>query len=566
MLAMVALAGLLAACQSRTTQRHTGPAPDAQQILRLPLLTSQPVTLDPAFVSDPASAQVVSLIYPSLMTLDAGMVAHPWAAESVTMGADSRTLTFTLRSGMRFSDGEAINAQTFAYSLNRALDPCLGAPDVAPLLMLAGAAAFHAQRCENLASDLTGPTPTLIGAGSAIQVVDPLTLTLRLERPWVGALTALAAPIAAAIPPTLAQSDGAQWTIHLTDQGDFGGSLFCLAASTGVTGGQTTPVTLRLTRNPDFWGTAARLSEIDFTVYVSQSAEWSDYQAGNLDLGYPPPTASASLVTQSKPLESLIYLGLNWNTKPLDHLELRQALALAIDKSSLAMNTLDGLAAPTNHLLPEGVPGYNPSLVGPDQTQAVTGNITKSVNLAHAFASSACGDQFAGCPELTLEVASEDSAGQALATAIAQMWQAVAPGYPLQTRLEPQKTLDARIASGAAQLYLATWQAEYADPSAWLDTAFGPGAALANASAATTDVQTLLAQGEAEQDPTQRAQDYQAAEQLLVSDVAWVPLAQRQVFWQTRPNVSGLTLDGWGAIAVYDTAPTVVIMRNSAVS
>src|SRR5262249_53366872 len=161
-----------------------------------------------------------------------------------------------------------------------------------------------------------------------------------------------------------------------------------------------------------------------------------DYQAGNLDLGYPPSMASAALVTQSKPLENLIYLGLNRNSKPLDHLELRQALALAINKRSLAMNTLDGQATATNNLVPEGVPGYNPSLVGPDQTQAVTGNITKAVNLAHAFASSACGDQFADCPELTLEVASEDSAGQALATVIAQMWQAVAPGYPLQTRLE----------------------------------------------------------------------------------------------------------------------------------
>ena len=146
--------------------------------------------------------------------------------------------------------------------------------------------------------------------------------------------------------------------------------------------------------------------------------------------------------------------------------------------------------------------------------------------------------------------------------AIARMWQAVAPGYPLRVVPEPEAALAARVASGAAQLYLSEWQAAYPDPSAWLDAAFGPDASGVSASAATPDVETLLAQGEAERDPTQRAKDYQAAEQLLVSAVAWIPLVQEQVFWQARPAVVGLTLDAQGALAVYDTAPSVVIMRS----
>lgn len=549
---MLALVG----CQTQSIPRHPGATPATAQVLQLPLLTTRPLTLDPALVSDPASAQVVSLIYPALMALDSAMSVHPWAAQSFTISADSRTLTFSLRSGMRFSDGEPINAQTFAYSLNRALDPCVGAPDVAPLLALAGATAFHQQQCENQVTDQTGPVTSLIGPGNAIEVVGPLTLTLRLERPWVGALAALAAPIAEAIPQALAQSDGAQWTSHLTDHGAMGGSLFSLAAMSSSSGA---PTTLKLTRNPQFWGTAAKLSEIDFTTYASQSAEWAAYQAGKLDLGYPPPSASAGANIQATPLLNLTYLGLNWNAAPLNDLGLRQALALAIDKRSLALNTLGGLALPTNHLLPEGSPGYNSALIGPDQTQDVTGDTTKAVNLAQAFASHSCQGQFGDCPGLTLEVASSDSDGQKLANAIARAWQAIAPGYPFQVRLEPEATLEDRVTSGAVQLYLTNWQAAYADPSAWLDAAFGPGAAGANASAATSDVQTLLAQAEAEQDATQRIQDYQAAEQLLVSDVAWVPLVQRQVFWQARPNVVGLTLDAWGALAVFNTAPSVSV-------
>jgi peptide/nickel transport system substrate-binding protein/oligopeptide transport system substrate-binding protein len=557
-LALMALAG----CQSSPPRNQTGPAPDAEQILRVPLLTSQPLTLDPALINDSASAAVAALIYPSLMTLDATMVAHPWAAESVDISADGLSLTFHLRGAIRFSDGEAITAQTFAYSLNRALDPCTGAPDITPLLILADAAAFHQQRCINaLADQISGPIMTLIGAGNTIEVVDPATLTLRLERPWIGALAALAAPVAYAVPPALAQSDGTQWTTRLTDNGGVGGSLFRL---TGVSGGGTSgPDAIQLTRNPQFWGTAAKLREIDFSTYAAITTEWADYQAGKLDLGYPPPGSAQAAGVQAQPLLSLTYLGLNQNAIPLDNLGLRQALALAINKRALAAGTLSEQTTPTNHLMPEGEPGYNPSLIGPDQTQNLTGNTSQAVNLAQMFASSRCDGQFSHCPELKLEVASEDSSGQALAAAIARMWQVVAPGYPLQVSPEPRATLEARIASGAAQLYLDTWRAEYADPSAWLDAAFGPNAP-GNGAATTPDVQTLLAQGEAERDPAQRTKDYQAAEQLLVSDVAWIPLVQWQALWQVRATVSGVALDAWGGLAVYDTAPEIVIIRTSA--
>jgi ABC-type oligopeptide transport system substrate-binding subunit len=172
--------------------------------------------------------------------------------------------------------------------------------------------------------------------------------------------------------------------------------------------------------------------------------------------------------------------------------------------------------------------------------------------------------QFSLCPALTLEVATADSSALAAAATIVRMWQAVAPGYPLRVRPEPLAALESRVASGAAQLYLDEWTAAYPDPSAWLDAPFGPGATGVGSGVVTPDVATLLTQGEAEQDPTQRARDYQAAEQLLVSAVAWIPLYQEQVYWQARPALAGATLDSQGALAVYDTAPSLVVMRLAA--
>ncbi|HEX9038233.1 MAG TPA: ABC transporter substrate-binding protein [Ktedonobacterales bacterium] len=553
----------LAACGATAQLQPPGPAPDAQQILRMPIVTTHALALDPALAVDPASAMVASLIYPTLMALDSHMAAHPWAAQSVDISADGLTLTFHLRSGMRFSDGEPVTAATFAFSLNRALDPCLAAPDIRPLAMIASAEAFHAEACLDATTDtVAAPLTSLVGAGQPIEATDPLTLTLRLARPWAGTLAALTAPIAAATPQALVTSAGgvgSAWTARLTAGAGIGGGLFALAqAPDGPPGVQ--PVKARLTRNPQFWGTAPTLREIDLSLYASAAQAWGAFQARALDVAYPP-ASKVTASTHLAPLLRLLYIGLNLRADPLTDMGLRKALALAIDKPALAASLTGALFAPTNHALPDGTPDYNGALVGPDMTQNLTGNASEAVNLAQAFASSRCAGQFSRCPPLTLEVSSGDSQALAAAATVARMWRVVAPGYPLALAPEPRATLDERIASGAARLYLDTWQAAYPDPSAWLDAAFGPEAAAATAGSATSDVAALLAQGEAEQDPAQRAQDYQAAEQLLVNTVAWIPLAQEQLAWQASPLATGLTLDAQGTLAVYDTAPTVVIMR-----
>lgn len=558
-LALVALVALVG-CASGTTVRATArPAPDAAQILRMPLLTSQPLTLDPALITDSGSAMVASLIYPSLLALDSQLTARPWAAQSVEVSADGLTLTFHLRGGMRFSDGEPITAQTFAYSWNRALDPCMGAPNARLLFAIATAEAFHQETCADATTDtVAGPITTLLAIGGPITIPDPVTLTVRLGQPWMGILAALTAPVAFAVPQRLVESGGPSWTSRLTDGGGVGGGLFRLSqAPSAGTSGQA--AVARLTRNPQFWGSATRLREMDLYLYPSASTAWADYQAGTLDVGFSPAAGGA---TRQGPLLRLAYIGVNWSAYPLGDQRLRQALALALDKQSLAASTPGALAAATNHLMPKGEPGYNAALVGPDLTQNLTGNMSQAVKLALAFASSRCGGQFSRCPPVTLDVATDESAAVATATAIARMWQAVAPGYPLDVRPEPLATLQARVASGTAQLYLGSWAPAYPDPSAWLDEPFGPGGA--ESDAATPDIATLLAQGESEQDPAQRAQDYQAAEQLLVSAVAWIPLYQEQVSWQTRASVTGVTLDAQGALAVYDTVPSIVLMLPSA--
>ncbi len=65
----------------------------------------------------------------------------------MTISADGLTYTFHLHKGMTWSDGTPIDATTFAYSINRTLDPCLGSGVSYYLFDLAGAQAFNSGKC-----------------------------------------------------------------------------------------------------------------------------------------------------------------------------------------------------------------------------------------------------------------------------------------------------------------------------------------------------------------------------------------------------------------------------------
>jgi ABC-type oligopeptide transport system substrate-binding subunit len=99
------------------------------------------------------------------------------------------TYTFHLHEGMTWADGSPIDATTFAYSINRSLDPCTGSSTAYFLFDLAGAQAFNSGKCPLGALK---SAETLIG--STIQTLDLLTLRLTLAHPAGYFLSALTWP------------------------------------------------------------------------------------------------------------------------------------------------------------------------------------------------------------------------------------------------------------------------------------------------------------------------------------------------------------------------------------
>src|SRR5262249_48428010 len=251
--------------------------------------------LDPALISFPSDYHNAQLLFPPLVTLDETQRPMDWAAARHEISADGLTYTFHLRTGMTWSNGAPLDANTFAYSINRALDPCTRAPTTTSYLYpIQGAQAFSTSQCPLGA--LHSPT-TLIGA--SLLTPDPLTLQILLERPAGFFLAALTYPLSWAVPPWLVDRytqpatappekepgvpphTTSTWTAHLTDNGGLGGNLYRLTTWDHL--GH-----LAFERNERFWGHKPLVRRVDYLLYATPTDAWKEFVAGKGDIGAVP--------------------------------------------------------------------------------------------------------------------------------------------------------------------------------------------------------------------------------------------------------------------------------------
>ena len=119
LLAVMMLASLLAAC--------TPAAKDEGKTLTVQL-GPNPETLDPALNSAVDGGNMLLFAYDCLLNIDEKNNVVAGAAEKWETSADGLTWTFTLRDGLKWSDGSALTAEDFVYSWKRVVDPKTAAP------------------------------------------------------------------------------------------------------------------------------------------------------------------------------------------------------------------------------------------------------------------------------------------------------------------------------------------------------------------------------------------------------------------------------------------------------
>jgi oligopeptide transport system substrate-binding protein len=539
------------------------PLPPSRQILHLGFDQS-------LYTLDPARSQAEFpdlLIFPPLLTVDDHLNVEPWAAESLpTFDPVTNTYTFSIRPGLRWSDGTPIDANTFAYSINRSLNPCIGSPETYYLYPIKDAEAFSTQCCGLDHHTIEGKLRTLLG--DSIAVPNSQTLVLQLTAPAPYLLEALTTSIGLAQPEQLVERYGDQnWTQHLSDNGGFGGNLYRVRSMAAPKPGETNldlVSCLSHCGSLSGWGAhraAPPLRELDVFFAGDAANERTQYQQGSLDVGVF--SSSSGNVSSEKPKYhqvptlQITSLQLNWNKPPFTDLRARQAFALALNKDTLA--EMLGLLS-TNHLVPAGEPGYDPSLLGPDETASTSGNVAEARQLLQSYADDACHGQFSQCPPVNVYCyldgcgsgfcgpdGCQATPGLDFTAKSVAMWRQAFPGYPIKGPfLYCSNCLMPIPYADLPQAYTGIWAGDYPDPQDWLSQQFSPTGlfswGLVNDMIATV----LMAQADRALNPTERTALYNQAEQLLVFAVALIPIGQSLTYYEVRSTVSGFTLTGVG--------------------
>jgi ABC-type oligopeptide transport system substrate-binding subunit len=521
--------------------------PDSQQILRpldVGVANGDLEALDPAFIEFTLDQNLGQLIFPQLVTLDEHSQPVDWAAQSHEISSDGLTYTFHLRTGMTWSDGSPIDASTFAYSINRALDPCTGSPTAIYLYPIKGAQAFSTGACP---AGSTKSATSLIGA--SLLTPDPLTLQILLQQPAGYFLTALTSATAWAVPRHLIETYGDKWTEQLTENGGFGGNLYRLTKWDHA--GH-----LEFEHNERFWGQKPMLRRIEYTLYKSMDTAWADFIAGKGDTSQPPLAEldaakrmrGVSLQSAAQFIES--HLQVHGNLAPFDDVRIRQAFSLAIDRQAIVHAVFHDTAQPSIHLIPEGMTGYNANLAdaaGRTGAEALTADPLTARLLANAYAAEKCGGDFAHCPPITIS-AFRGRPSLPFIEAIRSGWEEAFPGWRIGifTRGRCGAQIQ-QYCTFSIQLLFGGWFFEYPDPRDFISqvwTTAGPynqtyNSGLNAARFSVPQVDALSAQAEVATDQTTRLGLYQQAEQLLVAQGFAIPLYQTIQTTAMRSRVIG---------------------------
>jgi len=389
------------------------------------------ITLDPAVVYEYSGILVAHNVYQTLVTFVGSDIEtiKPGLADSwdTKDAGDHWELTFKLHAGNKFASGNPITADDVVYSFSR-------------VFALNGPPAF-------LFTDVAGIT------AESVTAVDPETVQINLPK------TASPGAFLAVLTNNIASVvDSAEVKTHET--GGDNGSAWLLDHSAGsgayVVDHWTKDVEVLLKANPNFNGSKPALSSVLISHVPESANQLTALQKGDTDIALN--LTAEQLGTLSVDATSvtgsdlrLFYLGMNVAKAPLDKVEVREALRMAIDYDGIVNNLLSGNAQKVQTIIPSPMFGYNGDAPFQQDVEGAKALLAK-----------------AGVSDVNLEMLIPDGAAPGgvqwsdLAAKLQSDWDQAGMTVTIK-QVSFAELLDAYRAQGA-ELALLYWGPDFADP------------------------------------------------------------------------------------------------------
>ncbi len=311
------------------------PSPEIPSRLNV-AISDEPPTLDPHRTSDVAAAEVFEQVCETLVYRGFDLTDQPLLAESWEMAPDGLSVTFKLRQGIIFHDGNPLDSAAVKFTFERLQQP------------------------ESVESPIHEEFEDV-----SIETPDEQTIVFSFDEPRQDFVEALRNVYAVIISPSAVQEGEEEFGRHPICTGPF-----------QVADWRSSQYIL-LTKNPDYsWPPGfyanrgpSHIDEIKVNFVGEHDTRYLALLNGELDmlsLSTSEEVEEIEEIGEFYLLENWIggisYLGFNYQHPPTNEPLLRQALAHAVDKTTIINAILPGLADPAFAPLAPSIFGFSSTL------------------------------------------------------------------------------------------------------------------------------------------------------------------------------------------------------------
>lgn len=537
--AFAALSLVLAACGGTPGASQTGSgnasgstAPLAgDQTLRL--AGGEPPTLDATIADDSGSIQLLTSLQRPLVyfTKDLEVTKDGGLAADYKIAADGKTITFTLKDGLKYSDGNPIVAGDFVYSWKRLVDPRTAASYSYVMGDVKGG------------SDLLGLDPKKLPPDAELtKMLDAFGVAAPDDKTFVVTL---------ANPASYFIYIATLWvTVPLEKKWVDSGPKFTEAANFVASGPFTVAewahddhVTLK--PNPNWTaGPKPKLSAIQLTVIDTAESQYQAYQNGEIDM-VAVPGANVAQVRKDPELSKQLlsgdqlatyYVGFDLNTKddksPVENKDLRYALSQSIDRQALIDTVKQGIGKPATSMVPPGMPGHQADIGLKYDVVAAKASLTKALT----------GLGLSSVSDLHLKLGYNTGGGanhKDIMVFVQNQWKT---NLGIEVTLEPQEWAQylQTLETKPPDIFRLGWSADYPHPNNFLRDVFQTGSGNNNMKYSNTKVDDLLNQAAAKLTLEEQIPLYNKAQQMLVDDAPVAFLYWYGAFYLVKPYLQGV--------------------------
>lgn len=484
-------------------------------------LGPNPETIDPALNSSVDGGNMLLFAFDCLLNIDENNEVVAGAAETWDVSDDGLVWTFNLREGLKWSDGSDLTAEDFVYSWKRVADPKTAAP-----------------YGETVLGMVEGWDEAVAGNIDALKVEakDAKTFVVTLSHPCAYFDKLAAFATLSPVNKATIEANGDAWAISPESyicNGPFyikewvSGSYILFAKNENY-------------RDKD----RVKLDGIKCLLIEDPNAAYAAYKNGEALMIKDVPTGEISALKENSdfyvdPIMGTYYLSLNNTLKQFSDARVRKALSLAIDREYVANTIMEGTYLPAEGYVGTGIVDYDGSqfMDNANNSKPYFDNSNYEANLEEAkkLLAEAGYPNGEGFPTITYST-NDMGYHKAVAQYLQDAWKQL--GINTKVDVVEWASFTPMRRAGDYETSRNGWVLDYNDPSNILElfiSTNGNNDGKYN----NPKFDALMEKAAKETDPKTRFGYLHQAEDLMIEDMACIPIAYYSDFYLQSEKITG---------------------------